>query len=117
MVGQPVVIGVRPEGLADVALEPGVPADRVIEATVDLVESLGAELIVHVTVADPTGPGPEVASDAWRQVTARQGRAVARLGTRSRLSAGDVVKLAVDTSRLHLFDAETGASLRTAGAA
>jgi multiple sugar transport system ATP-binding protein len=117
MVGQPVVVGIRPEGLADVALEPGVPADRVIEATVDLVESLGAELIVHVTVSDPVAPGPEPASDAWRQVVARRGRAVARLSTRSRLSAGDVVKLAVDTSRLHLFDAETGASLRTAGAA
>ena len=117
MVGQPVVIGIRPEGLADVALEPGVPADRVIEATVDLVESLGAELIVHVTASDPAGPGPEPTSDAWRQVMARRGRAVARLSTRSRLSAGDVVKLAVDTSRLHLFDAETGASLRTAGAA
>ena len=117
MVGQPVVIGIRPEGLADVALEPGVPADRVIEATVDLVESLGAELIVHVTVSDPAGPGPDSASDTWRQVMARRGRAVARLSTRSRLSAGDVVKLAVDTSRLHLFDAETGASLRTAGAA
>ena len=116
-VGQPVVIGIRPEGLADVAMEPGVPADRVIEATVDLVESLGAELIVHVTVSDPAGPGPDSASDAWRQVMARRGRAVARLSTRSRLSAGDVVKLAVETSRLHLFDAETGASLRTAGAA
>ncbi len=116
MVGQPVVVGIRPEGLADVTLEPGVPADRVIEATVDLVESLGAELIVHVTVADPAAP-VDATSDAWRQVAARRGRAVARLTTRSRLSAGDVVKLAVDTARLHLFDAETGASLRTAGAA
>jgi multiple sugar transport system ATP-binding protein len=116
MVGQPIVVGIRPEGLADVALEPGVPADQVIEATVDLVESLGAELIVHVTVADPASPA-DADSDAWRQVVARRGRAVARLTTRSRLSAGDVVKLAVDTTRLHLFDAETGASLRTAGAA
>jgi hypothetical protein len=56
-------------------------------------------------------------SDAWRQVVARRGRAVARLTTRSRLSPGDVAKLAVDTTRLHLFDAETGASLRAAGAA
>ncbi|HEY6697786.1 MAG TPA: ATP-binding cassette domain-containing protein, partial [Acidimicrobiales bacterium] len=117
MVGQPVVVGIRPEGLADVALEPGVPADRVIEATVDLVESLGAELIVHVTVSDPVPPAPDGVSDAWRQVVARRGRAVARLSTRSRLSTGDVVKLAVDTTRLHLFDAETGASLRTASAA
>jgi multiple sugar transport system ATP-binding protein len=116
MVGQPVVIGIRPEGLADVALEPGAPADRVIEATVDLVESLGAELVVHVTVSDPVAP-VDGDSDAWRQVVARRGRAVARLTTRSRLSPGDVVKLAVDTTRLHLFDAETGASLRAAGAA
>jgi multiple sugar transport system ATP-binding protein len=116
MVGQPVVIGIRPEGLADVALEPGAPADRVIEATVDLVESLGAELVVHVTVSDPVAPA-DGDSDAWRQVVARRGRAVARLTTRSRLSPGDVVKLAVDTTRLHLFDAETGASLRAAGAA
>jgi multiple sugar transport system ATP-binding protein len=117
MVGQPIVVGIRPEGLADVALEPGVPADRVIEATVDLVESLGAELIVHVTVSDTVPPAPDVTSDAWRQVGARRGRAVARLSTRSRLSAGDVVKLAVDTTRLHLFDAETGASLRATDAA
>jgi multiple sugar transport system ATP-binding protein len=117
MVGQPIVVGIRPEGLADVALEPGVPADRVIEATVDLVESLGAELIVHVTVSDAVPPAPDVTSDAWRQVGARRGRAVARLSTRSRLSAGDVVKLAVDTTRLHLFDAETGASLRATDAA
>jgi len=88
----------------------------VIKATVDLVESLGAELIVHVTVSDPVHAA-DAASDAWRQVVARRGRAVARLTTRSRLSAGDVVKLAVDTTRLHLFDAETGASLRAAGAA
>jgi multiple sugar transport system ATP-binding protein len=115
-VGQPVVIGIRPEGLADVALEPGAPADRVIEATVDLVESLGAELVVHVTVSDPVAPA-DGDSDAWRQVVARRGRAVARLTTRSRLSPGDVVKLAVDTTRLHLFDAETGASLRAAGTA
>jgi multiple sugar transport system ATP-binding protein len=116
LVGRPVVIGIRPEGLADVALEPGAPADRVIEATVDLVESLGAELVVHVTVSDPMAPA-DGDSDAWRQVVARRGRAVARLTTRSRLSPGDVVKLAVDTTRLHLFDAETGASLRAAGAA
>jgi multiple sugar transport system ATP-binding protein len=117
MVGRPVVVGIRPEGLADVALEPGIPADRVIEATVDLVESLGVELMVHVTVSDPVPPAPDPVSDAWRQVTARRGRAVARLSTRSRLSAGDVVKLAVDTTRLHLFDAETGTSLRAAGPA
>jgi multiple sugar transport system ATP-binding protein len=111
-VAHPVIVGVRPEALSDVALEPGVPADRVIEATVDLVEALGSELVVHVSMADlPQVAGD--ASDAWRQVVARRGRAVARLSTRSRVAAGEVIKLAVDTDQLHLFDAESGESLRT----
>ena len=62
-----------PRGAGDVALEPGAPADRVIEATVDLVESLGAELIVHVAVTDPSDAADADASDAWRQVVARRG--------------------------------------------
>jgi multiple sugar transport system ATP-binding protein len=111
---QPVIVGVRPEALSDVALEPGVPADRVVEATVDLVEALGSELVVHVSMAEPPQGGDGV-SDAWRLVVARRGRAVARLSTRSRVAAGEVIKLAVDTNRLHLFDAESGESLRTVG--
>jgi multiple sugar transport system ATP-binding protein len=92
--GGPVTVGIRPEAFADVAVEPGAPPDRVIEAPVDLVESLGAELVVHVTVTDAPG------------------RAIARLGTHSHLAAGDTVRLAVDTARVHLFDAGTGESLR-----
>jgi multiple sugar transport system ATP-binding protein len=49
-VGQRVILGVRPEALDDAGLEPGVPGDRVLDATVDLVESLGAELVVHVAI-------------------------------------------------------------------
>jgi multiple sugar transport system ATP-binding protein len=121
LVGEPVIVGIRPEALSDVALgsgtpvapvrEAGAPPGRVIEATVDLVESLGAELVVHVEVTDipPLGGDP---SESWRQVVGRKGRGVARLGTRSRLAAGDRVSLAVDTAALHLFDVTTGASLR-----
>jgi multiple sugar transport system ATP-binding protein len=110
-VGEDVVVGVRPEAFADVAVEPGAPADRVLEVTVDLVESLGAELVVHAAVTEP--PAAADASAAWAQVAARKGRGVARLGTRSRPVAGEVLKLAVDTASLHLFDPATGASLRT----
>ena len=111
--GEEVVVGIRPEAFTDVAVEPGAPADRVIEVTVDLVESLGAELIVHAQVSDPPPVDPD-ASEARRQVAARRGRGVARLGTRSRPAAGEVLKLAVDTATLHLFDPDTGASLRAA---
>jgi multiple sugar transport system ATP-binding protein len=100
-VDQPVTVGIRPEALDDAGLEPGVPGDQVIEATVDLVESLGAELLVHLAL---TGVPAE------RNASGQ--RAVARLSTRSRLGPGDTVKLAVDPAGLHIFDAETGISLR-----
>ncbi|HEY7068486.1 MAG TPA: sn-glycerol-3-phosphate ABC transporter ATP-binding protein UgpC [Acidimicrobiales bacterium] len=108
--GQPVAVGIRPESFSD---EPGAPAERVIEATVDLVESLGAETVVHVVLTEPPEADPD-ASDPWQQVLARRGRGVVRLAARIGLAPGDVVKLAVDTSRVHLFDATTGLSLREA---
>jgi multiple sugar transport system ATP-binding protein len=106
--GGPVALGIRPESFSD---EPGAPAERVIEATVDLVESLGSETVVHVVLTDPPADDPD-ASDSWRQVVARRGRGVVRLGPHRGLAPGDVVKLAVDTSRVHLFDATSGLSLR-----
>ncbi len=111
LVGETVVVGIRPEAFSDVAVQPGAPADHVVDATVDLVESLGAELVVHVAVTDapPLGDDP---SEPWRQVVQRKGRAVARLSTRSRVDAGDTVRLAVDLGSVHLFDATTGDSLR-----
>lgn len=93
--GRPVVVGLRPEALGDAALESDLPVDRVMEATVDLVEPLGAEIMAHVSI-----PGrPE-------------DRMVARLGTRNRPHAGDVIKLVVDPAGLHLFDPDTGEALR-----
>jgi len=118
---EPVIVGIRPEAFSDLAVgsggsagpvaEPRAPAGSVLEASVDLVESLGAELVVHVefTGTPPLGDEP---SESWRQVVARKGRGVARLGTRSRLAPGDRVSLAVDMAALHLFDVTTGDSLR-----
>lgn len=90
--GEAVVVGVRPEALDDAALVPDAPGDRVLEATVDLVEALGADLVVHTRIGST--------------------RAAARLSPASGCRPGDVVKLVVDTARLHLFDPRTGASLR-----
>jgi multiple sugar transport system ATP-binding protein len=63
-VGQRVILGVRPEALDDAGVEPEVPGDRVLEATVDLVESLGAELMVHVAITGVTDvvDGPSAAA-------------------------------------------------------
>jgi multiple sugar transport system ATP-binding protein len=113
--GGPVAVGIRPESFGDLASDPGAPADRVIEATVDLVESLGAETIVHVALVEPPPPAGPDASPSWRAVLDRRGRGVVRTGPRTGWAPGDVVKLAVDVGGIHLFDADTGESLRAAG--
>jgi multiple sugar transport system ATP-binding protein len=117
--GGRVVVGIRPEALADAALAPDVPGELVLDATVDLVESLGAELVVHTTVPGVTvlGKGRVVDSagpaESGNGDTALVSPALtARLSTKSRMQAGDAIKLVVDPSGLHLFDPDSGASLR-----
>ena len=100
-VGADVIIGLRPEAFTDAALDPDVPGDRVVEVEVDLVEARGAELVVHTLLPGPDGHEP-----------AERTRLVARLSPKSRVRPGDVVKLAVDTDEIHVFDPETGAARR-----
>jgi multiple sugar transport system ATP-binding protein len=84
----------------------------VIELRVELVEALGAELLVHsaidaTTVQEGTSLGGEEAPGS--------AMLVARLSPRSHIEAGDIVKLTVDTAQLHLFDPTSGLALAGAG--
>jgi multiple sugar transport system ATP-binding protein len=106
-----VVLGIRPEAFEDASLDPTAVPDRVIETRVDLVEALGAELLVHASI-----DAPKVVLGSVDDAAAmpRIGTLVARLSPRSRIEAGDTVKLTVDTAQLHLFDPASGQALRDA---
>jgi multiple sugar transport system ATP-binding protein len=84
--------GVRPVHLEDAQL---VNADgsssSFINATVDVVENLGNELQVYFNTGGHN--------------------AVATLNARSRVNAGDKVRLHVDSDQIHLFDSDTGESI------
>ena len=61
--GRDVVVGIRPEDFEDASIASGAPADRHITATVQLVEALGSELMVHIATdaktvdaGDPDAP-------------------------------------------------------------
>jgi ABC-type sugar transport system ATPase subunit len=92
-----VVIGLRPEALAPAGGE-GVQ----VELTVEIVEPLGNEVVVHGTV-----PGRNAGPPA---VDAVEGRAhvIARLGAATRLTPGELVRLAFDPAGAHLFDPADG---------
>jgi multiple sugar transport system ATP-binding protein len=120
--GRPVIVGVRPEDMEDAAIDAGAPAERRINSTVDLIEALGSDVLVHVTInarQAMTEDVKELAVDVGQealeavQQQAEGGRStiVARLNPRTRVRRGDPIELVVDTERLHFFDPDTGAGI------
>jgi multiple sugar transport system ATP-binding protein len=119
--GKNLVAGIRPESFEDAALI-GDARSRgaTFRVKIDLVESLGAEKFAHFSVG---GEGvesaqlEELAQDAGLHETPSggEGDVVARLEAASQVKRGDEAELWVDTSKLHLFDADTGQSLTSGG--
>jgi multiple sugar transport system ATP-binding protein len=120
--GRPVVVGIRPEELVDAALADGDGVGRRLEGSVDLVEELGSEKLVHfrieasrVSATDARLSGAEeereeLAAGEIGEATATAG--VARVSARSRIRADERVAFVVDTDRLHVFDPDSGEALR-----
>jgi multiple sugar transport system ATP-binding protein len=96
--GRPVCVGIRPH---DFVLDGGPHSGGSVVATlkVELVEALGFEAFAHgwLRVSGPP-------------IVARLEAADAR-----RVRTGDALPLAVDPSRLHLFDPKTGVALDAGG--
>ncbi|TVP67038.1 MAG: sn-glycerol-3-phosphate ABC transporter ATP-binding protein UgpC [Leptolyngbya sp. LCM1.Bin17] len=83
--GQSLVFGIRPENIYDPQFAPpGIhPID--LEATVSVVEMMGHEMIVYLSLVD----GHEF---------------LARIDPRSRFQPGETVRVSFDMNRFHLFD-------------
>jgi multiple sugar transport system ATP-binding protein len=114
-----VVVGIRPEDLEDPSFAADAPIDRRIHGVVDRREPMGSEVLVHVTVDAPlvvTEDTRELAADTGaeavhrleQQATKGKNRFVARMHPRTAFKVGDFVEVAVDTSKLHFFDRQSG---------
>lgn len=107
-----VIVGVRPERLQDAALIDTYARIRALTfpVSVDLVESLGSDKYIHFRTE---GEGAQAAQLAELAVEsgARENQFVARVPAESKALAGQTAELAFDTSKLTLFDADTGANL------
>ncbi len=106
--GRSITVGLRPEDIDDAALSPDHPADQTLQSTVALVESLGAEIMVHFGIDAPAADAGD--PDAVEEVKTSEGasRCVARFNPRSTVALGQTVHAAVDTERFHYFDPATG---------
>jgi multiple sugar transport system ATP-binding protein len=107
-----VIVGVRPEHLEDASLIDTYARIRALtfQVTVDFVESLGADKYVHFKTE---GAGAQAAQLAELAADSGVGENefVARVSTESRVTPGQTVELALDTTKLVIFDADTGANL------
>ncbi|MDA0268356.1 MAG: sn-glycerol-3-phosphate ABC transporter ATP-binding protein UgpC [Cyanobacteria bacterium] len=84
-VGTPIIFGIRPENIYTPEYAPPGINPFSIEATVSVVEMMGHEIIVYLTLAD----GHEF---------------LARVDPRSRLTPGEAIRVNLDLNRFHLFD-------------
>jgi len=100
-VGRDVAVGIRPEAL-------GGDGAGALTVSVDLVEMLGSELLVHSTIG---APAVGMADSGVEIAAAAESTVVASLDPRESVRAGEALTLAVDTQRLHAFDLETGAAI------
>ncbi len=114
-----VIAGVRP---TDVALAgPGADPDLPrLRATLEVVERLGAESHVIFAVDAPRLKGEAAVAadeatadgDATLLADDQRARFTARIEGRRRLAPGETVELVVDPGAIHLFDPESGTTLR-----
>jgi multiple sugar transport system ATP-binding protein len=114
-----VIAGVRPSDLllAGPDVDPGLPRLR---ATLEVVERLGSESHVIFPVDAPalTGEAAVAADEATEEGDATllagdtRTRFTARVEGRRRLAPGETAEFAIDPATVHLFDPETGLTLR-----
>jgi multiple sugar transport system ATP-binding protein len=108
--GRKVIVGFRPEDLTP-GSDPGLVVD------VRVVEALGSESHVFFAIDAPTASGGALAAVTGETEGLLSDdsihNGVARVDPRFGVRAGQRVTFAVDTSRLHFFDPDTGIAIRS----
>ncbi len=116
-----VIAGLRPEAFEDAEIVGDLKQERglVIDVEVDLVESLGSDLYAYFHV-ESEGVESEQLADLAEEAIGETGAAslregeeqiVARLDPASKIKRRASAQLWADTSKLHLFDPESGERL------
>jgi len=106
-----VVLGIRPEAFDDAAFGPShLPR---IEATVDVLEELGSDSHVFFRVAAPriTFDTRGMEDDETTILAEHDSRFTARVNPATTARVGEPLKLTIDASSFHFFDARSGESL------
>ncbi|WP_197381960.1 ABC transporter ATP-binding protein [Mycolicibacterium mengxianglii] len=106
------IAGIRPEHIEDAAVLDGYARIRALTFTaqVDLVESLGPDKYLYFTTAG-AGARAEQLAELAAESGSVDNEFVARVSVESKAGKGQEVELAFDTSKMVLFDADSGINL------
>lgn len=107
-----IIVGARPEQFEDAALIDGYQRIKALSfpVRVDLVESLGADKYVHFKLGG-TGAESEQLAELAVDSGGGHGQYVARVSAASTARVGQTLELALDTTQLAVFDADSGVNL------
>lgn len=110
-----VIVGVRPEHIQDAALIDAYQRIRALtfQVKVNLVESLGADKYLYFTTESPAVHSVQLdeLAEVEGESALHENQFVARVPAESKVAIGQSVELAFDTTRLAVFDADSGANL------
>ena len=107
-----VIVGIRPEHLEDASLIDTYARIRALtfEVKADFVESLGADKYVHFTT-EGAGAQAQQLAELAADSGVGENEFVARVSTESKVRPGQTAELALDTTKLVIFNADTGVNL------
>jgi multiple sugar transport system ATP-binding protein len=112
-----IIVGLRPEHLADAAFIDGYQRIKALtfEVQVDLVESLGADKYVYFTTAGPAVHSAQL-DELEAEGEVHENQFVARVPAESAATLGQSLELALDATKLAVFDGDSGVNLTIAPA-
>lgn len=88
-----VILGIRPENIYVDEMHLSQMADSTVSTDVEVVEMLGAETLLYLTV------------------TGSKNNVISKVNPRFKTVVGDKIKIALDPNRIHIFDRETEQTL------
>jgi multiple sugar transport system ATP-binding protein len=114
---QQLIVGIRPEDIEDAAIA-GSPSGQTLPAVAELVEPLGADIVVHLRVDVPAVEGTEGLDDLSSELEhapltdpASGSIVIGRFSPRTLVGVGDEAVVTVSTDRLHFFTHDTGEAI------
>ena len=112
-----VILGIRPEHFEDASLVGDKPGGT-FEAPIDIVEAMGSDVYAYFVVKGEGAHSADLddlAKDAGNDLHSDGTPVTARLDAASHVQRGKTAKLWFDTSKVHVFDVESGLNLAPGG--